>query len=179
INTTLKYVGMVLSKIVTSRGNILSGAQTAGDEGGTEIPAEDIMEAGRWYVQWYNLSARRSFSTKLGESYWQSLSITFSWGAAANDPIFGPYTQVGFNATTRVVALGSKMYINWYVNEDIRVIVRELSIDSGWRTGSGHLEANVSQGSVYTVTVLYSRWTGAPYMTLNIVNADFSSLLRG
>ncbi|MGC8936739.1 MAG: hypothetical protein ACP5KV_05175 [Candidatus Methanomethylicaceae archaeon] len=180
INTTLDYAGMILSKVVTSRGNIFSGAQTTGGgEGGTGLPAEDdIIEAGMWYVQWYNLSAKREFDTKLGESYWQSLSITFSWGAAANDPIFGPYTKVGFNATTRVVALGSKMYINWYVNEDCRVIIRELGVDTDWRTGSGYVEAEVSPGGVYTVTVLYSRWTGAPYLTLNLVNADFVSLLK-
>lgn len=179
ISTTLDYKGMILSKVVTSRGNVFSGTQTIGEgEVGGELSEEDIMEAGRWYVQWYNLSARQVFDTKLGNSYWQSLSITFSWGAAENDPIFGPYTQVGFNATTRVVALGTKMYINWYVNEDCRVIVKEIGADTGWNSGAGYLEADVSPGGVYTVTVLYSRWTGAPYLTLNLVNADFLTLLK-
>jgi hypothetical protein len=179
ISTTLDYKGMILSKVVTSRGNVFSGTQTIGEgEVGGELSEEDIMEAGRWYVQWYNLSARQVFDTKLGNSYSQSLSITFSWGAAANDPIFGPYTQVGFNATTRVVALGTKMYINWYVNEDCRVIVKEIGADTGWNSGAGYLEADVSPGGVYTVTVLYSRWTGAPYLTLNLVNADFLTLLK-
>jgi hypothetical protein len=179
ISTTLDYKGMILSKVVTSRGNVFSGTQTIGEgEGGGELSEEDIMEAGRWYVQWYNLSARRVFDTKLGNSYWQSLSITFAWGSAANDPIFGPYTKVGFNATTQVVALGTKMYINWYVNEDCRVIVKEIGADTGWNSGAGYLEADVSPGGVYTVTVLYSRWTGAPYLTLNLVNADFLNLLK-
>lgn len=173
INTTLDYVGMALCKVVTSRGNIFSGPQTIGED-----LEEYMIEAGRWYVQWYNLSARRVFDMKLGESYWQSLSISFQWGAASNDPIFGGYTKVGFNATTRVVAFGTKMYINWYVNEDARVIIKELNIDSGWQTGAGYVEANVSPGGAYTVTVLYSRWTGSPFMTLNVVNADFISSVR-
>ncbi|MEM3366389.1 MAG: hypothetical protein QXM93_08230 [Candidatus Methanomethyliaceae archaeon] len=176
INTTLDYVGMALCKVVTSRGNIFSGPQTIGED-----LEEYMIEAGRWYVQWYNLSARHVFDMKLGESYWQSLSIAFQWGSTQNDPIFGGYTKVGFNATTRVVALGTKMYINWYVNEDIRVIVKELNLDSGWNTGAGYVELDVARGAVYTVTVLYSRYTeasGAPYMTLNVVNADFMSLLR-
>ena len=179
INTDLDFAGMALSKVVTSRGNIFSGAQTVGDGGGVIPGPEEVIDSGRWYVQWYKLSARRVFDTKLGESYWQSLSITFQWGSAALDPIVGPYSKVGFNATTRVVSLGSKMYANWYVNEDIRVIIKELNIDTGWNTGSGYLEANVSPGSVYTVTVLYSRWTGPAYMTLNFIGADFMDLLRG
>ncbi len=180
INTALDYAGMTFSKVVTSRGNVFSGVQTigGGEEGG-ELTEEEIIEAGRWFVQWYNLSARRVFDTKLGESYWESLSITFAWGAAAIDPIFGPYTQVGFNATTRVVALGSKMYINYYVNEEVRVIVRELGIDSGWNTGTGYIEAEVSPGGIYTITILYSRWTGIPYLTLNFGNVDFTKLLTG
>jgi len=89
ISTTLDYKGMILSKVVTSRGNVFSGTQTIGEgEGGGELSEEDIMEAGRWYVQWYNLSARQVFDTKLGNSYWQSLSITFSWGAAERSNIW-------------------------------------------------------------------------------------------
>ncbi|MGQ9759985.1 MAG: hypothetical protein ACUVQ5_05400 [Candidatus Methanomethylicaceae archaeon] len=180
INTDLNYLGMTASKVVTSRGNIFSGMQAIPPGTNETGPSEDyITEAGRWYVQWYNLSARQVFDMKLGESYWQSLSITFQWGTATNDPIFGPYARVGFNATTRVVALGSKIYINYNVNEDIRVIIRELGIDSGWNTGVGYVEADASVGGVYTITILYSRWTGAPYLSLNVANADFTKLLTG
>jgi len=182
INTDLSYAGMTASKVVTSRGNLFSGAQsTTGEDGigGTGLSIIDIIEAGRWYVQWYNLSSRRVFDMKLGESYWETTSLTFQWGAASNDPVFGPYTKVGFNATTRLVALNTTMYINYYVNEDCRIILPELGIDTGWNNGTGYVEASVSPGGIYTVTVLYSRWTGAPFLTLNFVNADFVNLLKG
>jgi len=184
INTTIPYVSMTASKVVTSRGNLFSGTQASegegGGVGGTGLSVIDIMEAGRWYVQWYNLSERKVFDTKLGESYWETASLTFTWGAASNDPIFGPYTKVGFNATTRVVTLNSTVYLNYYVNEDCRIIVHELGIDSGWSTAaSGYVEFQCSPGAVYTVTVLYSRWTGEPFLTMNFVNCDFVSLIKG
>ncbi len=164
INTTLDYVN--ISKIVTSKGNIFSGMPKS-EEG-------IIIEKEKWYVQWYNLSARRIFDKKIGENYWYDLCFSFDWAPDAVTPICGPYTKVGFNATTRIIALSSKIYINWHVGEECRIIIEELGIDTDWQ-GTGYLELDVIQNEIYTITVLYSRWTGKAFLTLNIVNADFAT----
>jgi hypothetical protein len=166
IDTTLDYVNT--SKVVTSKGNIFSVIPKL------EGIVEGIVEKGKWYVQWYNLSDRRVFDKKIGESYWYDLCISFDWAPSITDPVCGPYTKVGFNATTRIVALSSKIYINWYVGEECRIIIREIGYDSDWQDNSGYVELNVTQNATYTITILYSRWSGKAFLTLNIVNADFA-----
>jgi len=166
INTTLDYVNT--SKVVTSKGNIFSVIPKL------EGIEEGIVKKGKWYVQWYNLSDRRVFDKKIGESYWYDLCISFDWAPSITDPVCGPYTQVGFNATTRIIALSSKIYINWYVGEECRIIVKEIGYDSDWQDNSGYVELNVMQNATYTITILYSRWAGRAFLTLNIVNADFA-----
>ncbi|MCQ5340461.1 MAG: hypothetical protein NO483_01925 [Candidatus Methanomethylicia archaeon] len=167
INTTLDYVNT--SKVVTSKGNIFSVIPKL------EGIEEGIVKKGKWYVQWYNLSARRVFDKNIGESYWYDLCISFDWAPSITDPVCGPYTKVGFNATTRIIALSSKIYINWYVGEECRIIVKEIGYDSDWQDNSGYVELNVTQNATYTITILYSRWIGRAFLTLNIVNADFAT----
>lgn len=69
-------------KVVTSRGNVFSGAYA---------PPGSPME-GRWLVKWYNASG------PIGVSYMDGLDINMRWYK-------GVTGMFGFNASTRVVAL--------------------------------------------------------------------------
>lgn len=166
ITTNLSYTNSC--KVVTSRGNIFTA-----DEKYTEALDEKYIEAppisvGRWYVQWYNVSGD-VFTEKLGESYWYELSFE------RTNIYYANISYVGFNATTRIIALDSKVTITFFLpagTDNARVIVG--GVDSGWKKGKGifYVQLITSPRSVHTLTLLF--WGKCPLgISFNVINADF------
>jgi len=157
IQTNLNYSEKC--KVVTSNGNIFTAEKPI-----TEIP--EISKIGKWYVQWYDYD----FNTKLGESYWYSLS--FEW----NNLYYLDYSRIAFNASANVTALSSSIKITIFLatgTDSARVIID--GIDSGWKTGKTtfHVEKTTSPGTKHTIILLYR---GSPPIgiSINIIDADFT-----
>lgn len=133
-------------KVVTLRGNIFEGTYSPP---GTEV-------AGRWSLVWYNSSGT------LGSSYVDTLSLNFRWYKEMVN-VTGP---IGFNASTKVVALDNTAYILMKapLAESVKV---NASINGQLGTKAPVMVVtNLTQWNTYLLNV--SVWTE------NLVDMDLS-----